>query len=244
MSFKPFVPTLALALAMAILLTPAAWADGKYQVLYNFYGSYGGGGPNGGPPLAVPVLDASGNLYGPAGGGIGVSNLCSGPCGGVFKMTRNVNGKWSESVALNFSTYFDLAAPGSLLAFDSQGNLYGILGGNGAGPSWVYQLTPNSSGWGLNLIYEGYGSDDGGVVPDGMGNVYGSVGVGSDYSSTVGELSPRSHGWVYTDLYDFCSEGGDCRNGAEPRAPLSWDTKGNLYGTDYAGGLHCPDGYG
>jgi uncharacterized repeat protein (TIGR03803 family) len=237
MNLKQFVRIF--EVAVAIIVVPIACAGSKYSVLYNFAASR-----NGGPPLAAPVLDPSGNLYGPAGGGVGSSNLCNGPCGVVFKMARSANGKWRESVALNFSTYFNFAPPGSGLSFDSQGNLYGILGGFGAGPNWVYQLTPSGSGWGLNLIYEGYGSDVGGVVADDGGNVYGSVGVGSDYSSTIGKLSPGSQGWTYTNLYEFCGKGGNCRDGAEPRAPLSWDTKGNLYGTDYAGGLACPDGYG
>jgi hypothetical protein len=138
MRFKRCLPTLALIVTVASILTPAAWAGGKYRVLYNFYGNYGVGGPNGGPPLAAPVLDASGNLDGPAGGGVGNSVYCDGPCGVVFKMRRGANGKWSESVALNSSTYFNFAASSSVLAFDGRGNLYGILGGDGAGPNWEW----------------------------------------------------------------------------------------------------------
>lgn len=227
------------------ILAPSAQAGGKYRVLYNFYGNYGVGGPNGGPPLATPVLDASGNLYGPAGGCTGNSSQCDGPCGVVFKMTRRANGKWSESVALNFSTYFNEGVPDSPLVFDSRGNLYGSNTlANDPADNWVYQLTPGSSGWGFNLIYQSYGPDVGGVTPDGAGNLYGELGVESDYHTAVGELSPGSSGWVYTDLYTFCENGGNCPDGALPRAPFSWDTKGNLYGADYGGGLSCPGSYG
>jgi hypothetical protein len=234
MKSRPFLPILlALILAIALFSTQAAWAGSKYQVIYDFYGS----GSNGGPPIAAPVLDAGGNLCGPAAGGVGNWDLCSGPCGVVYQLTRGARGKWTESVVFNVSTYFNLAPLAGILAFDRQGNLYGILGGDGAGSNWVYQLTPSSNGWGFNLIYEGYGPDAGGLLPDGAGNLYGAVGVGSAYRSTLGKMSPGSSGWIYTNLYTFCATSGNCPDGAEPIAPFSWDTKGNLYGADHAGGI-------
>ncbi len=229
MSFPRFLPKLVLALTLAVLLSPMIWAGTKYRVIYNFRGNYGVGGPNGGPPLAVPVLDGSGNLYGPAGGGTGNSSQCDGPCGVVFKMTPRPNGKWRESVALNVSTFYNGGWPDSPLAFDSHGNVYGSLTSY-----WMFQLTPGSDG-SFNLIYQGYGTDVGGVIPDGEGNLYGGLGVGSDYRTTVGELSPGSGSWDYANLYNFCEE-QNCWNGAAPRAPFSWDAKGNLYGTTYWGG--------
>jgi hypothetical protein len=230
----------AMAVGFSMLLTTAGSASSTYRVLYSFYGKYGVGGPNGGPPLAAPVLDPNGNLYGPAGGGTGNSVRCSGPCGVVYKMTRRADGNWSESVALNFSTYFDLAAPESPVTFDDQGNLYGTSGG-GIGHNWVYRLTPGNGGWGFNLIYQSYSNDPGGLVADGAGNVYGFLGQGA---GAVGALSPASGPWVYTDLYNFCGKNGNCPDGADPRASFSWDAKGNLYGTAYSGGLSCPGTYG
>src|ERR1700729_2731176 len=124
MSFPRFLPKLVLVLTVA-LLPPVMWAGSKYRIIYNFDGNYGGGGPNGGPPLAVPVLDASGNLYGPAGGGTGNSSQCDGPCGVVYKLISGSNGKWKESVALNVSTFYNGGWPDSPLVFDRHGNLYG-----------------------------------------------------------------------------------------------------------------------
>jgi hypothetical protein len=236
MRFGRFVP--ALPVAFALLLTSAPSAGSKYKVLYNFYGNYGVGGPNGGPPLAAPVLDASGNLYGTAGGGIGNSLHCDGPCGVIFKMTRTANGGWHEGVALNFSTFFDLGTPASPVAFDNRGNLYGSIRG-GIGSNWVFQLTPRRGGWGFNLISQNYSNDVGGVVADAAGNLYGFLGQGEHYAGAVGELSPSAEGWAYTDLHDNCDAGGSCRDGDEPRAPYTLDAKGNLYGTDYTGGLPC-----
>jgi uncharacterized repeat protein (TIGR03803 family) len=241
MRFRRFV--LALVIGFAVLLTPAISAGSTYRVLYNFYGNYGLGGPNGGPPLAAPVLDTRGNLYGTAGGGVGNSSHCSGPCGVVFKMTRGANGKWTESVALNFSTYFDLGSPNSPVAFDNRGNLYGSIRG-GIGINWVFQLTPARGGWGFNLIYQNYDNDVGGVISDNAGNLYGNLGRGLDYLGAIGKLSRGSSGWVYADLHDLCDKNGNCPGGDDPQAPLSWDAGGNLYGTDYAGGLPCPGTYG
>ncbi|HXM62083.1 MAG TPA: choice-of-anchor tandem repeat GloVer-containing protein [Terriglobales bacterium] len=231
MRFTQLVGTL--AFAIAIIVIPMAWADSEYSVLYNFADSR-----NGGPPLATPALDANGNLYGPAAGGTGNSNYCNGPCGVIYGMTRGGDGKWTESVALNVSTYYNGGWPDSPLVFDRFGSLYGSLSSY-----WFFQMTPKDSGWAFDLIYEGYGTDVGGVILDGAGNLYGELGVESEYRTTVGELSPGSAGWVYTNLYNFC-EKENCPDGAEPRAPFSWDSRGNLYGTDYAGGLPCSDGYG
>lgn len=241
MRLRPFA--LSLVVGFSVLLTPASAEASTYKVLYNFYGNYGLGGPNGGPPAATPVLDAHGDLYGPAGGGIGNSLYCVGPCGVVYKMTRGANGSWSESVALNLGSYFDLGTFNSPLAFDGEGNLYGSIRG-GIGLNWVFRLTPRRGDWGFNLIYQNYSNDVGGVVPDAAGNLYGILGRGLDYLGAIGELSPGAHGWVYTDLHDNCDKNGNCPGGVDARAPLSWDASGNLYGTDYAGGRSCPGTYG
>ena len=242
MRFQQFVS--ALAFLFCVLATPAVAAN-EYTILYSFYGNYGVGGPNGGPPIAAPVLDKDGNLYGTAGGGVGNSELCVGPCGVVYKVTHDAKGTWTESVALNFSSYFNLAAPYSPVAFDNQGNLYGSLGG-GIGRNWIYQLTPRGGGgWGFNLIYPNYSKDAGGVVADSSGNVYGSLGQGQGYLGAVGKLSPGPSGWAYIDMHDFCDHGGsNCLKGDDPLAPFSWDANGNMYGTDYAGGLPCAGTYG
>ena len=236
MGVKNLAGMLSVAL-FAFQVAPAADA-GTYRVLYDFNGSYGVGGPDGGPPLAAPVLAPNGDVYGPAGGGIGNSEQCDGPCGVVFKLERRADGTWRESVALNLSTYFDLAAPNSPLAFDARGNLYGSLQG-GIGRNWIFQMTRRAGGWGFNVVYGGYGDAVGGVIADGAGNLYGSLGPGIDYSGALAKLSPGSGQWYYTDLHNFCGKNGNCPDGADPRAPFSWDAAGNLYGTDYLGGLPC-----
>jgi uncharacterized repeat protein (TIGR03803 family) len=230
----------ALAIALFAPTTPATAVADTYRVLYNFDGKFGIGGPNGGPPVATPVLDVHGNLFGPAGGGIGTSQLCSGPCGVVYEMTRDARDSWTESVAVNISSFFDTGALGGPVAFDAHGNLYGSIGVSSIpGDNWIFQLTPNPPGWGFGLIYHGYATSSSGVIADEKGNLYGELGVPSNYTTTIGELSPEAGGWQYTDLYTFCP-GSSCFDGAYPRAQFTWDSAGNLYGTDYAGGYSCP----
>jgi uncharacterized repeat protein (TIGR03803 family) len=228
MMLKRFAPTSALTVAVAILLTPTAWAGSKYKVLYNF-----AGGSNGGGPLLFGALtmDANGNLYGPAAGGTGTG--CNGSCGVVFEMSSGSNGKWSESVLFNFSGYYVDGEPGTPLAFDSQGNLYGAVQGGPPGSN-LYQLTPGTGEWDFNMI-QGQGTKVG-VTPDAAGNLYGFLVDGAYGEGGVGELSLGTDGWTLTTLYSFCRK-PSCRDGLGPLVPLSWDAKGNLYGTTYSGGL-------
>jgi hypothetical protein len=220
-----------------------AAGDAKYKILYSFDGAYGVGGPNGGPPLFAPVLDANGNLYGPAGGGTGNAIDCNGPCGVIYKVSRGSGGDWSESVVLNVSDFFNDAAPGSPVSFDEHGNMYGNLGLGSIGSHWVYRYAPRSAG-GFQIIYQSYSGGTGGVVSDGQGDLFGYLGQGVDYCGSVGELAPLSGGWIFNDLHDLCGGNGSIPDGSDPRAPFSWDAKGNLYGTDYSGSLQCPGGLG
>jgi hypothetical protein len=230
----------ALAIAVSALATPSTAVAATYRVLYNFEGKYGIGGPNGGPPAATPVLDAHGNLFGPAGGGVGTSYHCSGPCGVVYELTRDARGSWTESVVVNISSFFDDGSLEGPVAIDAQGNLFGSIGvGSIPADSWIFRLTPKPESWGFGLIYRGYGPSTSGVIADTKGNLYGELGMASNYTSTIGELSPGAGGWQYTDLYTFCP-GNSCFDGSYPRAQLTWDSAGNLDGTDYAGGYSCP----
>jgi uncharacterized repeat protein (TIGR03803 family) len=91
----------------------------------------------------------------------------------------------------------------------------------------------------------------GSLLSDPAGNLYGTT-LGGGSSSvctggcgTVFELSPNSDGtWAETTLYNFCTDAsnGVCLDGALPRAGLTFDAKGNLYGTTSAGGTTCQIG--
>ena len=121
----------------------------------------------------------------------------------------------------------------------------------------VYRLTPADDGtWSETVLYTFQGGVDGSLpvsdlVFDASGNLYGTTVLGGDFSSpdaknctgfefntvfgcgVVFMLSPSaSPPWTETVLYAF-SGGAD---GAQPKTGLTFDKKGKLYGTTFAGG--------
>jgi uncharacterized repeat protein (TIGR03803 family) len=95
------------------------------------------------------------------------------------------------------------------------------------------------------ILYTFTGQSDGGMpvaglISDSQGNLYGTAsggGIGSFCRScgTVFELSPEPNGaWAQKVLYTF---DGD-PDGSNPASKLTFDGKGNLYGTTELGGLN------
>jgi len=147
--------------------------------------------------------------------------------------------------------------PVSTLAFDKAGNLYGTTMAGGSTSCFgglcgtVFELSPNSNGtWTETTLYSFTGAASGyfpvaGLAIDSSGNLYGTTqqgGGGGCYPDGCGlafELSPPSvpgGNWNYTIIHTFCSA-PDCADGAIPRyGTLTFDGKGNLYGTTQAGG--------
>ena len=200
-------------------------------------------------PTANLVSDTAGDLYGiTVLGGIGPCyNDGIDGCGVVFKLAANPDGSWTYSPLYKFTGGKDGALPFSPLAFDSSGNLYGTTyGGGGKGCSdsngcgVVFELTPKpNGGWTQSVLHrftggkDGAHPDTGNLVLDGPGNVYGSTfeGGASGYG-VLFELTPRSGGgWKEVVLHSFRGHPG--RN---PIGGLTFDPKGNLYGTTSAGG--------
>ena len=94
-------------------------------------------------PQARLIFDRAGNLYGTAAVG------GSGGVGVVFKLSREANGEWTETVLRSFQGFPDGAEPMGALIIDAAGNLYGTTtaGGNSAncfigGCGTVFQITP------------------------------------------------------------------------------------------------------
>src|SRR5579864_8238258 len=154
-------------------VTPA----GVHTVLYNFTG-----GTDGGEPYKGVTLDADGNLVGTAVTGGGGS--CEGGCGVVFELT-NSGGVWTQTVIHSF-TGSDGSGPGSPVAVDGHGNLYGTTPTGGAfGMGVVYRLSPNGTGgWNFHVIHTFTGGADGGggsagsLLIGSAGNLYGVCTVG------------------------------------------------------------------
>jgi hypothetical protein len=146
----------------------------------------------------------------------------------------------------------------SALIEDSTGNLYGTteMGGSntcvggtgGIGPcvdgyGTVFEFTNSGT---MTVLYNFTGGSDGAypyapLVFDSAGNLYGTAsgggtaGCSENYGcGTVFELSPpaKSGGaWTFTTLYTFTG----LTDGGSPRAGLTFDKAGNLYGTTITG---------
>ena len=207
-----------------------------HTVLYNFTG-----GADGGEPYKGVTLDAQGNLVGTAV--TGGSGSCEGGCGVVFKLT-NSGGVWTQSVIHAFTGGNDGSGPGSPVAFDKRGNIYGTTPTGGAkGFGVVYKMRPGANGsWNLTVIHSFTGGTDGlggsasRLLLDAAGNVYGVNTVGgANGFGNVYELSPSGSGkWQLTTLYSF----KDQPDGASPYGGLIFDKSGNLYGTSYYAGAN------
>ncbi len=219
-------------LIVALILAPGAWAASNYKILYNFTGGTDGSQPRAG----ILILDASGNLYGTTNAGGASGN------GTVFKLAKNSDGSWTETVLYSFAGGTDGAAPYTGVTFDTSGNLYGttVFGGDYSA-GIVYQLVPNSDGtWAESVLYSFTGGTDGaspwaGVIFDATGALYGTTeGGGASGVGVVYKLTPTSGGaWTETVLHSFT--GG--KDGINPLwGKLTFDAVGNLYGVAGAGG--------
>jgi len=200
-------------------LSPASggWTE---TILYSF--------PSMTYPYSSLIFDAAGNLYGTTyqGGAHGG--------GSAFELSPAAGGGWTETTIYSFGGVLkgatDTAGPPVV---DSSGNLYGIAGGGLYGGGMVYKLTPSASGnWTETDLYDFNGFPYGNLILDSAGNIYGATEYGQIF-----ELTPSSYGTYPAILYAFT--GGT--DGADPRAGLTWDAEGNLYGTTTSGG---PYGYG
>jgi uncharacterized repeat protein (TIGR03803 family) len=140
-------------------------------------------------PTAGLVIDNSGNLYG--------ATTTGGTDGGgsVFELSPGESG-WTTTILASFSVpYTSNTAP---LSFDSEGNLYGVIGQECDKKSCaaVFELSPGEV-WTL-IPLMGFpsdgaagGSPNGGLLIDGSGNVYGTAQAGGAAGyGTVFEITP------------------------------------------------------
>ncbi len=207
----------------ALILAPGAWAANKYKILHKFTGA------DGNAPTGILIFDASGNLYGTTVYGGASQN------GTVFKLTKNADGTWTQSVLYSFDVGSDGQSVMSGVIFDTSGNLYGTtLGGGDYGYGTVYQLTPNSDGTWTESVLHSFNDSDGatlvgGLVFDTSGNLYGTASQGGAYGhGVVFKLAPNSDGtWTDTTLHDFM---GGTDGGYPDHSNLIFDAAGNLYG--------------
>ena len=155
---------------------------------------------------------------------------------------------WAQETVLHTFNDSDGNEPIASLIADTSGNLYGTTfygGANGVGT--VYELKRNMSGTWSEKVLHSFNIDgtDGyfttaSLTFDGAGNLYGTTFFGGTSDrGTVFELSPvAGGGWTEKVLHSFLDDSTD---GGFPRATVTVDAAGNLYGTTTNGG---PGDYG
>jgi uncharacterized repeat protein (TIGR03803 family) len=262
---RPREKTIFIAVCMTLFgafAVASALAADTYTILYSFSNTDPDNGKN---PHGSLIFDASGNLYGTTfdgGSGTGAASFPgvadgNGASGGtVFELSPNGSGGWTQQVLYSFCSAAKCADgnnPVDRLIFDASGNLYGTadLGGS-ANAGVVYELKPGQGGtWTESVLYNFCsvsGCTDGeepwaGLVFDAAGNLYGTTKTGGAYGhGTAFKLSPGGNGnWTESVIYSFCALSG-CADGAQVQGSLVFDSKGNLYGTTFAGGPYTNSG--
>ena len=189
---------------------------GRFGVDYAFKGS------DGAAPTATLIQDAAGNLYGTTssgGAGFGV----------VFKLSTANH----ETVLHAFSGP-DGAIPYGALVKDAAGNLYGTTSAGGtSGLGTVFKIDTSGT---ESVLHSFTGNPDGaspyaGLVMDNSGNLYGTTESGG--VSNLGTIFQIDRNGAETVLHSFAGQPSD---GADPKAGLTLDPNGNLYGTTFSGG--------
>jgi uncharacterized repeat protein (TIGR03803 family) len=224
-------------------LGPKGWA---YTQLYSFCSQQACA--DGHYPVAPPIWDTYGNLYGTTYyGGIGQPKCWNAlGCGVVFHMIHEPDGAWSYHVLHRFASFpHDGQTPSAGLVMDASGDLYGntVLGG-ARNQGTVFKLSRSAGGgWKQTVLYDfpncTIGCEPGGtLVFDKAGNLYGASGGGladcGGYTcGVIFKLTPAAGGkWKYSVLHKFIGTDGGFPYG------VILDDKGNLYGTTQAFGKY------
>lgn len=216
-------------------LSGGTWTE---TILHNFAGY-----PKDGTyPVGGLSFDAAGNMYGTTYQG-GSHNY-----GSVFQMVLS-KGKWTLKVIHSFAAGNSGDYPVGGITVGKNGYFYGvtIYGGATYNDGTVYRLFQARGAWVAQSVYLFSGGTNGtnpysGLTMDAAGNLFGTTyyggatNVGTVYELKAGKNNKYSHSL----LYSF--KGGNT-DGAYPYyAPLTLDSKGNLYGTTYQGGSQYNEG--
>jgi uncharacterized repeat protein (TIGR03803 family) len=185
---------------------------GTETILHNF-----GMGSDGAAPVAGPILDSVGNLYGttPRAGSFGG--------GTIYRLTPS----GSYSVLHNFRGGNDGSAPEGTLLRDSSGNLFGTTSAGGShGSGVIFKVTPSGA---EKILYSFTGGSDGSVprgslVSDALNNLYGTTTQGGNLN--MGVVFEYSASGVFSVLHSFSNTG----DGQYPSPDLTLDSSGRIYG--------------
>jgi uncharacterized repeat protein (TIGR03803 family) len=236
------------------VLTPGVNGTWTPNDIYDFTYSVSPDQWDGCGPSGSLAFDRQGNIYGTTISG-GSDQLNEGGSGTLFRLSQTSAG-WTETPSYPYvfgtsGSYGSFPAQGVIA--DANGNLYGTTStdsyGNGG---TVFQATYESGLWNVSTLY-GFPiqSTDGafpggGLALDANGNLYGTTTGGGlnktdpNGFGTVFELTPNSDGsWGEKILYRF---GASDTDGIYPESAVTFDPKGNLYGTAAGGGAYNKSG--
>jgi uncharacterized repeat protein (TIGR03803 family) len=191
-------------------------------------------GPNGATPVAGPVIDKGGNIYGTTFGG------GSAGAGTAFMVTPPATGKtgWTLKTLVSFNGT-NGSNPNAGLVLDNAGNLYGATSAGGtSGNGTIFRLTPPAAGktaWTFATLVNFNGTNGSSpmasLISDSAGNLYGTTKAGGSKNyGTIYRLSPTSPGaktWNLTTLASFTGYS----SGSAPESSLVFGNNGILYGT-------------
>jgi uncharacterized repeat protein (TIGR03803 family) len=222
-------------------LSPPATSGGAWTetVLYAFQG----GDTDGAYPYGTLIFDNAGNLYGTTSGG-GPDNR-----GTVFELSppATSGGAWTETVLFFLPTnLFKGYSPAGRLAFDGEGNLYGMAQNGGihfhtCDCGTLFELTPpavSGGAWTPHVLHNfglttGDGANPVGDLTYWKGALYGMTAHGGTSGAGTIFQATRSHGtWTVSVLASF-----DGINGSLPFGALALDAAGNAYGVAVNGGF-------
>jgi uncharacterized repeat protein (TIGR03803 family) len=213
-------------------LTPSSSGSWTEKILYTFSDqAYA--------PGAQLAFDKQGNLYGSVG------QTPTAGDGGVFKLSPQPGGDWTETLIYNFTgSNGDGDTPAGGVVLDNKGDVYGTtISGGSLNRGTVYRLNPNKSGgFDETILYNFTGQTDGEypyapLTIDAKGNLFGTTSLGGPVDHAYGvvfELSQSGGKWSETILYNF----GGMPDGYFPSGVV-FDAKGNLYGATQNGGAGC-----
>ncbi|MGO8793239.1 MAG: choice-of-anchor tandem repeat GloVer-containing protein [Candidatus Sulfotelmatobacter sp.] len=210
-----------LGVAFKVGMTETAWHE---AVMHSF-----GLGTDGNEPIGGVVFDQAGNFYG--------TTLLGGAYGNgtVYEVTPS----GVERVLYSFTGRQGAVNPAAAVALDADGNIYGTTSFGGAyGVGAIYELSPSGSTYSEKVLYSFEGRKDGqnplgGLILDTAGNLYGGTFDGGiKGGGIVYELSHSGGSWSFTPLYSFSGGYGG------PYNKLTFDAKGNLYGTTMGEGAN------
>jgi uncharacterized repeat protein (TIGR03803 family) len=207
-------------------------------------------GKSAGLPVAAPVFDSAGNLYGTAVGD-GFSSSANG-LGTVYEVQQ---GSGTVTTLASFDGK-DGNFPSNSVILDSNGNLFGTAWQGGAlwnplqslfGDGTVFEVKQGSGT--IDDLYDFNGTDgsspNGGLVEDSNGDLFGTTTNGGIGSTGPNTGNPTGFGTVFELPYDATTQSYgrysvlayfNELDGAFPVGNLLLDTSGNLFGTTSEGG--------